>query len=89
VTGFKVFLHRKAEKSLYALPKHVLRKVYDFLSDLGRNPLPWRTWDIRKIRGEENTYRVRLNKYRIVYWVNWKAKEIVVLKVELRKKVYK
>jgi len=58
-------------------------------SDLGRNPLPWRTWDIRKIRGEENTYRVRLNKYRIVYWVNWKAKEIVVLKVELRKKVYK
>ena len=30
MTGFKVFLHKKAEKSLYALPKHVLRKVYDF-----------------------------------------------------------
>ena len=88
MTGVKVFLHRKAEKSLYALPKHVLGSLR-FLSDLGRNPLPWRTWDIRKIRGEENTYRVRLNKYRIVYWVNWKAKGIVVLKVELRKKVYK
>ena len=89
MTRFKVFLHRKAEKSLYTLPKQVLKKVYDFFSDLERNPIPWRTWNIRKIKGEENTYRVRLNKHRIVYWINWKMKEIIILKVELRKKVYR
>ena len=86
---FKVFIHKKVEKRLYKLPKHILRKISELISILETNPVPWKSWDVRKLTGEEDIYRIRLNKYRIVYWINWKEKEIILLKVELRKKVYK
>jgi mRNA interferase RelE/StbE len=84
----KIYLHKKAEKSLYRLPMQTIRKVHEFITELETNPVPWKTWDIRKIKGEKDTYRVRLDKYRLIYMVNWKEKEIVILKIEPRKKAY-
>jgi len=69
---FKIFLHRKVEKNLYIIPKYILKKFYDLISDLEISPVPWRKWDVRKLKGLEDTYRIRLDKYRVVYWVNWK-----------------
>ena len=89
MTSFKIFLHKKAEKSLYTLPKHVLKLVYDFISDLEDTPVPWKSWDIKKVKGTRSTYRVKLNKHRIIYWINKDTQEIIILKIELRKKVYK
>ena len=83
----KILLHRRAEKSFDKLPKQILRKVYELVSELKANPVPWKTWDVRKIKGEKDTYRVRLDKYRLVYWVNWRKREITILKIESRKKI--
>jgi len=89
VSPFKVLLHRQAERALYKLPKRVLRQVYDLISELELYPVPWRTWDIRKIRGEEDAYRVRLGRYRVIYWVDWTGKDVVILRIASRKKAYK
>jgi len=85
---FKILLHRRAEKNLYKLPKHILRKFYELMNTLEANPVPWREWDVRKLRGFEDTYRIRLNNYRVIYSVNWKRKEIIILKIEKRGKAY-
>jgi len=88
VSPFKVLLHRRAERALYKLPKRILRQVYDLVSELEIDPVPWRTWDLRKIRGEEDTYRVRLGRYRVIYWVDWTGKEVIILRIAPRKKAY-
>ena len=42
-------MHRRVERSLYDLPKGVLRRIYELISELEVNPVPWRSWDVRKI----------------------------------------
>jgi mRNA interferase RelE/StbE len=89
VTPYTVHLHRKAEKTLYRLPKDTLRKVYQLITALETNPVPWRDWDIRRLEAHEETYRAHLGRYRLIYWVNWKAREVTVLKISSRGRAYK
>jgi mRNA interferase RelE/StbE len=89
VTTYRVNLHRKAEKTLYKLPKATLRQAYQLISELETNPIPWRTHDIKQLEAHEDTYRARVGKYRIIYWVNWEAREVTVLKIEGRGRAYK
>ena len=48
--NFNVFFHREAERSLYRLPKSVLSSVYDTISDLEVDPIPWRRWDVKPLK---------------------------------------
>lgn len=50
-----------------------------------QNPVPARHFDLMKIAGEEDTYRIRLSSYRAVYAVYWEEKIIRVIKIEKRK----
>ena len=43
---------------------------------------------IKKQRGEENRYRIREGKYRILYEVDQKNKTIVIYRIKLRKAAY-
>ena len=89
VTPYTDHLHRKAEKTLNRLPKDTFRKVIQLISALETNPVPWRDWDIRRLEAHEETYRARLGRYRLIYWVNWKAHEVTVLKISSRGRAYK
>jgi len=52
---------------------------------LETNPVPWREWDVRKLKGFENTYKICLDNYRVIYWINWERKENNNSKDEKRK----
>jgi len=41
------------------------------------------------LEAHEETYRARLGRYRLIYWVNWKAHEVTVLKISGRGRAYK
>jgi len=41
---------------------------------LQQNPLPVRYFDLKKIAGERNTYRIRIGPYRIIYAVYWEVR---------------
>ena len=69
VSNFRVFFNRKAERGLYGLPKGVLSSVYDLVSDLEVDPVPWRRWDVKPLKGQSGLYRVRLAQYRVIYSV--------------------
>ena len=40
--------------------------------------MPFRKFDVAKLEGYENTYRVRVGDLRIVYKVDWDGKRILI-----------
>ena len=42
-----------------------------------------------KLKGYSDVYRIRVGDYRIIYYVDKKGKIVLVLRVDLRKRVYK
>lgn len=60
---YKIVIHKTAAKKLADTPESHLRKLYSVLENLKTNPVPWKEFDVRKIRGVENTYRIRIGDY--------------------------
>ncbi len=42
-------------------------------------------YDLRKVEGEQDTYRIRLSSHRAIYTVYWDEKTIRVTRIERRK----
>ena len=86
---FEIVIHKKFSTKLKEMEKPVLYKIADLFENLRVNPIPWKKFDIKKIKGEENIYRVRIGKYRLIYFVDKSNKRIHVLKIETREKAYR
>ena len=71
---------------MYQLPKEVIPRITLAMQSLADNPYPV---GCRKMSGEENTFRIRVQNYRIVYEVHKKTITIIVLKIGHRKDVYR
>lgn len=81
---YRIVIHKKALKKLKEISMRIRRKIINVINALESTPIPWKKWDIRKLSGLENFYRIRIGAYRIIYHVNWKDKIIVILKIEKR-----
>jgi mRNA interferase RelE/StbE len=73
---------------LQSLPRSHLIKFSELLETLKLDPIPWKYFDIRKIKGIEDIYRVRIDDYRVVYFIDSAGKTIHILKFDIRGKVY-
>jgi len=85
---FQIIISRKARKSIKRLPKHYRQRVIDLLLLFRENPIPAEYYDVKKLRGYVNTYRVRIGNIRIVYEISWNLRKVYVLLVEWRERVY-
>jgi mRNA interferase RelE/StbE len=61
---YRVILHRNVLKSLKQAPDNIKRRFYEVIEELKFNPVPSERFDIKKLKGRENTFRVRLGEYR-------------------------
>lgn len=84
--SYKVILKSSVEKDFRALPKNVLIKILLALENLAQEPFPHR---VSKLEGTENTFRIRVGDYRIVYEVNKTERIVDVLYVRHRREVYR
>ncbi len=89
MTSYEVLIHKKLIKSIKNLPKTHLEKFSELIDVLATNPFPWKEFDLKKIEGSEDTYRIRFGKYRVVYYIEREQKRIHILKFEMREKIYK
>ena len=82
--SFGVFLSTEAAKFLKNIDKEDKYRIVEKLKLLEEGPfsLPY-----KKIKGRENTYRIRIGDFRVVYSI--RGNEIRVLKIGLRKDIYK
>ncbi len=85
---YRVEIHRKADKEIRNLPEEIRKKVIKLLIKLQTIPYPFREYDLKKIKGFKNVYRIRIGEYRISYWVNDKIKKVIVLEVKIRGEAY-
>lgn len=82
--SFGIFLSTEAAKFLKNLDKEDKYRIVEKLKLLENGPfsLPY-----KKIKGRENTYRIRVGDFRVIYSI--RGYEIRVLKIGLRKGIYK
>jgi mRNA interferase RelE/StbE len=85
---FEVHLSTKAKKELEQLDENLRNRIVKILEILQADPVPVRFYDVKKMVGVENTYRIRIGKIRIIYTVIWKDKVVVVSKIGFRGRVY-
>jgi mRNA interferase RelE/StbE len=89
VPKYKVIAHRRVHKFLTTLKDENLKHtITDHLTKLEDYPIALREMDIKKIKGLEKTFRIRIGKYRIIFQVDNNQKIVYVTHTETRKKVY-
>lgn len=83
---YKIEIVKSAEKALYKLPKNDLGRVVEVIKALADNPFPH---GYKKLSDEQDTYRVRVGNYRVIYEIYQKIVLIKILKIGDRKEVYR
>ena len=82
---YQVIIKRSAEKELDALQESMHERIVKRLLALEGNPRPS---GIKKLQGQES-YRLRVGDYRVLYTIDDKTKKVVVLSVGHRREVYR
>ncbi len=86
---FEINIKGKSLKFISSLQKHDREHLKEAILVLKEEPVPIKSLDITKLKGEKNMYRIRKGKFRIVYEVIWEQKLILIHRVDFRGDVYK
>lgn len=82
---YKIYFKRSVEKDFDAILKKDLKRILHRIEKLGENPRPP---DCEKLT-DQDRYRVRQGRYRILYTVQDNELTVWVVKVAHRKDVYR
>ncbi len=83
---YNVYISKTAENDFKKIKNNeIKRKIYNYIINLEKYPdIPF-----IKLKGTKNKYRGRIGKYRIIFEVIEKKREIYVLKIGHRRKIYR
>ena len=79
--SYRVLIHPKVAKAIKDLPKAPKVRLSEFIDALKDNPVPFRKFDIKKLKGQRDRYRVRLSDFRLTYEVDKKERLVMLLKI--------
>lgn len=84
---YHVYIDENAEKELAALPKGVQPRVTRKIDGLELDPRPR---NCKKLEdASADLYRVRVGVYRVIYYVDDDAPEVLVVRIRHRKDAYR
>lgn len=81
---YEVRISASADKALAGLPGILRQRIIEKFVEISKDP---RGTDSKKL--DEETYRVRVGDYRIVYHVSDKERKVVVTRIRHRREVYR
>ncbi len=84
---FEIIVSHRARKGAKSLPPDLKKKVIEVLNTLENEPVPVEKYDVKKLKGLPNIYRIRIGVWRIIYSVEFKNRRITILKIERRKRL--
>ncbi len=84
--AYIVQLKNCARKELGKLPRAVQDRLIAALRSLEENPRPP---GVKKLRGRENEWRIRVGDYRIVYEIHDRILLVIVIRIRHRSKAYR
>ena len=83
--GWKIDIARPARKELSRLPSDVQSRIAKAILALENNPFPH---GCKKLRNRDG-WRIRIGDYRVLYFADTKARQIVVGVIGHRREVYR
>lgn len=84
--SYKIVWKQSAVKELKQIPPKMIGRIVADVENLSEDPHPPGT---RKIIGTQNTYRIRIGDYRVIYQIIDQVLIIEILRVAHRKEVYR
>jgi mRNA interferase RelE/StbE len=88
MAAYRVEFKKSARKEFDRLPRRIQEKVVEALRFLSESPFS-DLLNIKKIKGEESLYRIRIGDYRLVYEVQAVVLLVIVIKIGHRREVYR
>lgn len=82
---YTVSIKKSALKAIEVLPKKIATNVSSSIRALADDPRPV---NCKKLKGVDDTYRIRLGDYRVIYTVDDAIVTVEVIKVGNRKDIY-
>ncbi len=86
MASYRIEWKSSAQKELRKLPSDIISKIVAEVESLGETPFPP---GYRKLVGSEQTWRIRIGNYRVIYNVLPSILIIEVVRVAHRKDVYR
>ena len=84
--SYRVEFSRGASKQFRKLPLNIQKRIQAKIDELAIEPRPNR---VKKLQGDDNSYRIRVGDYRIVYEIKDDILLVIVIKIKHRSEVYK
>ncbi|MBP9674524.1 MAG: type II toxin-antitoxin system RelE/ParE family toxin [Bacteriovoracaceae bacterium] len=86
--SYQVVFKKSALKELQSLPSKVQQKIIDATQLLALNPYT-ELLPIKKLKGADALYRIRIQDYRMIYTIENQLIKITIIKIGHRREVYK
>ena len=95
--SFHILLNKDIRSILISLPRAHQEKIGKLIDRLSENPYPSRikiidisstNFDIKKCKGHQRRFRVRLGEYRLIYEIDESSHLVLILKLDTRGDVY-
>lgn len=82
---FSVVVNKAVLKEIKKENTKTKNRIFESLRKL-ENPfsLPY-----EKLKGEENIYRIRIGRFRIIYYLDKGKREVIVLRIKRRSRAYR
>ena len=85
---FAINVKRKARRKLEKLTPKQKENILQIIELLKDDPIPFRKADVSKLKGCNDTYRIRIGEHRIIYQIQWKKRTILIIYAGPREKAY-
>jgi mRNA interferase RelE/StbE len=86
MASYRLILSSSFERDIRKLPNTVVARVMAKARTLADDPFPQ---GVKKLHGKEDTYRLRVGDYRVVYSVDTRAKVVDLIYARHRKDIYR
>lgn len=83
--AYRVEYSPRAKREMAALPPDVQRRIRPKIDALADDPRPP---GVKKLKGEDNAWRIRVGDYRVVYEIHDRILLVVVLRIRHRGSAY-
>ena len=78
---YEVLVHGEARKALLELPSEVYPRIHQELVQLEHQP---RSRRAAKLKGQDDIWRIRVGRYRVIYHIDDPGQTVSVLRIILR-----
>ena len=86
---YAVIAHSRVMKVLEKLSEEAVKKrIKETLEKLSDYPLSLRELDVEKLQGAERTFRARVGRYRLIFYVDKKERAVFVTHLGKRESIY-